>query len=153
MNWEDWVKTNIQTLGITLAFALFGSALLLWVSADKQTISVNRASMVIVAGQIVGSVATVICFGYLGLGWVWAPGIGLVCGIAAIPIIRSIIKIAQRGEDRATDFADVGFDRVMGRRQDRMDRSAERKDDRIDKIAERMEDRKDRKDQPPKGTS
>lgn len=114
MNIGEWLSKHIEEFGITLSFAFFGSAMLLWVTAEKQPLSANRAGMVIVAGQLVGSCAALFAFGYLLWPWFVSPLIGAIAGISAIPVIRSVIKIAQRGEDRAGDIADAGINRVAG---------------------------------------
>lgn len=144
MSAGEWVAKNLETLAITLSFAFFGSAMLLWVSSEKHPISTNRASMVIVAGQLVGSSAALFVFGYLGWPWFVSPIVGVVAGIAAIPIIRSLMKMVERGEDRAGDLADGALDRVVGRQQDRLDRSLARQELRNDVAAGKQEQRLDR---------
>ena len=144
MSATEWISKSAETLGITLAFAFFGSSMLLWISADKQPLSVNRASMIIMAGQMVGSATGVFAFGYFGWPWFVSPAVGFVAGIAAIPVIRAIMKIAQRGEDRSGDLADGALDRVVGRQQDRLDRSLARQELRNDVSAGKAEQRLDK---------
>lgn len=117
-DWASWFRLNLQTLGVSLGFAFAGSSMLLWITSDKTPLTASRAVLVIVAGQLVGTIATAGAFGYMQWNIFLAPIIGLVCGIVALPLIRAIAKSGQRVEDRADDLTDGFADRWSPRSRD-----------------------------------
>mgnify|MGYP003657771348 CR=1 FL=1 len=137
MTLETWLKVNIETLAIVLSFSFFGSAMMLWIAAAKAPISVNRAAMAIMGGQVIGSVAALAVFGYLGWSIFLAPMIGVPCGVVALPLLRVVIKFGDRVEDRSASIADSVLNRAVGRQEDKLDRAAGGEEDRKIKAADK----------------
>lgn len=111
MTWREFLNQYAETLGVALAFAFMGSALLLKVD-NKPSPTPAQALTVILAGLLVASCATAFVHGYLGWNIFVAPFVGLVCGAVALPIFRTLIKASKRVEDRADDVADSALDRA-----------------------------------------
>ena len=78
-------------------------------------IAVKRGLLVILSGQVVNAATTVLIHGYLGWSSFVAPVVGLACGIAAMPILNTVMKGSRRVETRADDLTDAGIKRVTGK--------------------------------------
>ena len=111
-SWRDFWGQYQETLGVTLAFAFMGAALLLKVDTKSPPPTPAQALMVIFAGLLVASCATAFVHGYLGWNIFIAPFVGLVCGAIALPFFRTLIKASKRVEDRADDVADSALNRA-----------------------------------------
>lgn len=114
MGWREFWDHYWQTLGVTAAFSFGGAGIVLW--GSPQIITPGRAFLVIVSGQFVTGASTALVHGYLGWNIFVAPFVGLVCGLVAMPIMRAVIKIGQRVDERATDIADRQIDRFGGKK-------------------------------------
>ena len=110
--WQDFWRDYAETLGIALAFAFGGSAFALWNVANP---TVRQGFSLIVGGQFVTAIATIVMHGYLGWSVFWAPAIGAVGGLCAMPILFAVMKGGKRIEDRADDLTDSAIKRVTGK--------------------------------------
>ena len=63
--------------------------------------------------------ALLFVIGFLGWSIFIAPFVGFVCGLVALPIIRTVIKSGNRVEMRADDLTDKGIDLLPGRKVDK----------------------------------
>lgn len=112
-SWATWWQENATTLGVTLAFAGFGSAVALKASdPDKQTNL--RAVAVIGAGQLVSGAVSVAAHGAFGISPLYAPLIGVACGLLGIFAVRTVLRGGARVEERGDEIADKGIDLIPG---------------------------------------
>lgn len=109
--WSAWWNATAETLGITLAFAFGGAGFALWMAKDT---SIVRGFVVILAGLMVASAATVIVHGYFGASPFLAPVVGVVCGLVAMPLLSAI---AQIGQQRAADIVTGVVNKVFGKKE------------------------------------
>lgn len=117
-SWASWWHENATTLGITLACAGFGSAIALKAGdADKR--SNLRAVAVIGAGQLVSGAVSVAAHGVFGISPLYAPLIGVACGLLGIFAVRTVLRGGARVEERGGDLADRGIDMLPGSKGDR----------------------------------
>lgn len=109
--WRDWLHDNIETLGVSLAFAFAGSSFFL-AARDRVPFSPRRALVVIVSGLLLAAVATAFVQGYLNWSPFLAPIVGLVSGLVGVFILAAVARGGERIEERAPDIADRGIDRI-----------------------------------------
>lgn len=109
--WGQWWHDNVETIGITLAFATAGSGFLIWNTSTNADVKARQALGIWIAGQLVGASVAVILHGYFGVSPFVAPLAGLVSGLIGIPILRAI---SNRVAVRADDLVDKGIDTLTG---------------------------------------
>jgi hypothetical protein len=117
-SWVQWWHENATTLGITLAFAGFGSAVALKASDPTKQTSM-RAVAVITSGQLVAGAVSVAAHGVFGVSPLLAPGIGALCGVLGIFAVRTVLRGGARVEERGDDLADKGIDLIPGKGEHR----------------------------------
>lgn len=110
--WAAWWQENAATLGITLAFAGFGSGIAL--RAGSPNLTNFTAVAVIGSGQLVSAAVAVAAHGVFGISPFYAPLIGLVCGLLGIFTVRTVLRGGGRVEQRADDIADKGINMIPG---------------------------------------
>lgn len=116
-NWIDWWQDNAATLGITLAFAGFGSAVALK-AGDPAKQTNLRAVAVISSGQLVSGAVSVAAHGVFAVSPLYAPLIGVACGLLGIFAVRTVLRGGARIEERGDDLADKGIDMIPGGKGD-----------------------------------
>lgn len=110
MTWRDFFRDYIDTLGVTLFFAVLASGFMLKAREKKVPITTGWAIMVIVAGQLVGCVTTAVVFPYLGWSGFFAPLVGTLSGLIGIFFLMATIGAGERVEMRGADIGDAGLD-------------------------------------------
>lgn len=98
-----------ETIGVAAAFCFAGAGFLLWVTNETHT--PKRGFTVIVGGQILNAAIITFTHGYLSLSIFVAPVIGLLSGLAAVPILMSVIKLSQ---EKAGDWVAAILKRFTG---------------------------------------
>lgn len=116
-SWVSWWNENAATLGITLAFAGFGSGVGLKAS-DPSKATNMRAVAVIASGQLVSGATSVAAHGVFGLSPLYAPLIGVACGLLGIFAVRTVLRGGERIEQRGGDLADKGINMLPGGKGD-----------------------------------
>ena len=115
-NWTEFVWSYADSLGVAELFALFAGGILLHVgvpSLPDGKMSNGRAFLVLSAGMMVAAIATAIVIGYLGWSFLFAPLVGGVAGLVALPLILAVARGGKRVQDRAEDLTDRAIDKVV----------------------------------------
>ena len=112
-SWPEFLDKYLQTLGVTLAFAIGGAGLLVW--SSHEIYSASKALMVVTAGLLLAAGSTAFFHGYLGWNIFIAPFVGATCGLIALPVLLGVAKIGQRIGSRAPDIGDKLIDRYTGK--------------------------------------
>lgn len=110
MSWREFFRDYAETLGVTLFFAAVASGFMLKAREKKSPITAWHAVLVIVAGQVTGSVVTAFAFGYLGWSGFFAPLIGTLCGLVGLFFLMAILGAGERVELRGADLGDAAID-------------------------------------------
>jgi hypothetical protein len=114
MSWRDFLSVYSETLGVALGFSVAGAGFTLWLGDKRFPITKGQAVGTLFAAMMVACIATAFVHGYMGWSIFLSPFVGFVCGLIALPIIRTIIKGGQRVETRADDIADKGINMLPG---------------------------------------
>lgn len=114
--WQQFIDRYAQTVGVALAFAFGGAALLLW--SSRETYTTSRAFLVIASGQCLGAGATAFVHGYLGWSIFAAPFVGVVCGLIALPILLGIAKVGERFGQRLPDLGEEVVNKYVPKKGD-----------------------------------
>jgi hypothetical protein len=116
--WKAFFDANSDTLGVSQFFAFIGSGFLLWMRSSKIIISAGSGLMLLVAGQIVGGVATSFVVGYLQWSPYLAPFIGVIAGLTGFFLLMMSIKAGQQVENRGGDIGNAVVDKVARHKED-----------------------------------
>lgn len=109
--WQQFIERYAQTVGIAAIFAFLGAGLLLWTSKETHTLS--RALLVVVAGECLMLGATAIGHGYLQWTIFVAPIVGLVCGLVALPVLVGVAKLGERLGTKVPDMGEKLVDKYL----------------------------------------
>lgn len=105
----DWIAANADGLAMAVTSA-FGFSV---ITALLRRVSVRQILIGITSSNMLTAIAVPLMSIYWGLHWAWWAVAGGVIGLTSIPIMWTLMKVADRIQSRSDTIADRAIDRVL----------------------------------------
>jgi hypothetical protein len=104
-----WIAENADGLAMSVTSA-FGFSV---ITALLRRVSVRQILLGIISSNMLTAIAVPLMSIYWGLHWSWWAVAGGIIGLTSIPIMWTLMKVADRIESRSDTIADRALDRVL----------------------------------------